>query len=147
MATHSTNLTHWHESMSSSSAAIDKNPTRDSQPDLAMALARLEDSLLTSQRALLGRDLGNFEEQTSVQTEACRMLAACLRHPVSDKWDARATSFRVLHLAHVQLALLRRAQRSARMLSHLMASPESGYGDLAAAPDIICKKAVSHQEG
>ena len=145
MATHSTNSTHWHESMSSSPEDIDKNPTHESQPDLAMVLARLEDSLLTSQPALLGRDLGSFEEQTSVQTELCRRLAACLRHLVSDKWDARTASLRVLYLSQVQLALLRRAQRSARMLSHLMASPESGYADLAAAQGIT-GKTVPHQE-
>lgn len=146
MSSHSISSTHWPEAMNSSSAAIDNDPTCESQSDLATVLARLEESLRRSQQALLGRDLGHLEEQTSVQTGLCRKLAACLPHLLSDNWDARAASCRVLHLGHVQQGLLRRAQRSARMLSHLMASPESGYADLA-AESINDHKVVSHQEG
>ena len=146
MASHSINSTLWRESMSSSSTDIEKNPTCESQSDLATVIARLEESLRISQQALLGRDLGNLEAQTSVQTGLCGTLASCLPHLLSYNWNAGAASFRVLHLARVQLGLLRRAQRSARMLSHLMASPGSGYADLA-AQGITGQKVVSNQEG
>jgi hypothetical protein len=98
-------------------------------------LLELEASLLSSQKALLARDLAGVEQGTLEQM--CLRRALEILRP----WDGartsdseqpsselRATAMRILHLGRVQGALLDRAQRSLRMISNLLAGPEANYG-------------------
>ena len=145
--THSTNLTHWPESMSTISAMSGDASANEAQKRLSILLARIEESLLSSQRALLQRDLGSFEQQTSVQAELCKLLSDHLRDRHLGISEIPADFSQVLHLGRVHLGLLRRAQRSARMLSHLLAKPELGYASAAANALVTRKQVISHQEG
>jgi len=108
-------------------------------------LGELESSLEASQKALLARDLEGIERETREQVRLQRALAilgAPDAVPVGDRavggarpqaeapQDSASGSAqtRVLHLARVQAALLARAQRSAKMIAHLLAGPEAPYG-------------------
>src|SRR5208283_916155 len=123
-------------------------------PELARAcltiLEELESSLEASQKALLDRDYQRIEQGTLEQTRLARAFAVLVSRDASQ--DAaltdrdprngvarneeeaqlvsalRSAAMRVLHLARVQAALLRRAQRSARMLAHLAAGSLAAYG-------------------
>jgi hypothetical protein len=118
-------------------------------------LAELEASLEASQRALLGRDVASLEQCTSEQARLQRSLeilwsagAAHLPGSNSPKSDAasdipafnvpafdipafdaelRAAQRRVLHLGRIQTALLGRAQRWLRTVSHLLAGLDQSY--------------------
>ena len=110
-------------------------------PELAAAaisvLLELEASLLSSQEALLARDLAGVEQGTREQVRLQRAFE------ILRPWDAaqtsselRATAMRILHLGRVQAALLDRAQRSLRMISNLLAGPEASYGPPLCGSDI-----------
>jgi len=102
-------------------------------------LSELESSLAAGQRALLARDRLPFERLTEQQESLQQALAALVHssdcrgsgEPVSDSpatSQLLACAARVLHLGRVQLALLRRAQRSLQMISRLAAGPQATYG-------------------
>jgi hypothetical protein len=108
-------------------------------------LAELEASLEASQRALLGRDVASLEQCTSEQARLQRSLEILWstggaqlpgsNSPESDAasdipaFDAelRAAQRRVLHLGRIQAALLGRAQRWLRTVSHLLAGLDQSY--------------------
>jgi len=107
----------------------------------------LEQSLHAGQRALLLRDLESFEKETGVQGSLSEDLLESLRNwgPADEK--LREAAFRVMHLCRVQSGLLRRAQRSLRAFSNLLAGPGSDYVNLVRPqqPGDI-KNAFSQQE-
>src|SRR5579864_4758446 len=102
----------------------------DSEQACLVLLANLENSLRSSQAALLARDVIRTEQLASEQAELQHALSAFLHAPdasVSEHEDKfsgprgyaiRATQARVLHLGRVQSVLLRRAQQSLRAISH-----------------------------
>jgi hypothetical protein len=111
-------------------------------------LGELESSLQSSQRALLARDLAGIEQHTGEQIRLRRALEilwsknlpqasdpmpfdSMLNDPMpyarAGASELRLAQMRVLHLGRVQAALLARAQRRARMLSHLFAGPGASY--------------------
>ena len=97
------------------------------QPNREDLLSRLEQSLLAGQRALLLRDLERFEEQTAIQASLSKVLAESLRDWSPGEDPLRVACSRVMHLCRIQLGLLRRAQRSLRVLSNLLAGAEATY--------------------
>src|SRR5580658_1042792 len=106
-----------------------------------LLLDELEASLQAGQRALLSHDVTGLEQQTAEQVRLRGSLQALWSQaklsslPASDSkpfdraWGAELglAQMRVLQLGRVQAALLARAQRSLRMLSHLLAGPGAGY--------------------
>ncbi|MGA1985060.1 MAG: hypothetical protein ABSG72_02235 [Candidatus Sulfotelmatobacter sp.] len=106
-------------------------------------LGELESSLEASQHALLARDLAGIERHTGEQVRLRRALEILWsqnslegsdRVPIHPMLSVRAgaaefgaAELRVLQLGRVQAALLRRAQRWSRMLSHVLAGPGAGY--------------------
>lgn len=125
----------------------DISTTPDACPDLQTAISQLEESLRISQKALLMQDLTRFVQQAALQAALSRVVADGLRDQTPENCDLRAACSRVLHLGRVHLGLLRRAQRSLHMLSHLLSSPESGYGSIAELRALSARKVVSHEEG
>jgi hypothetical protein len=136
-------------------ASVNPKPEPTTATDFAQArlalLSDLETSLATSQEALLNRDLVRLEELTRAQS--------VLRQRLSVLWAAqdgsrtkisladnrlaselRSAATRVLHLGRIQLALLDRAQRSLRVLSHLIAGPQASYGPFAGAEEIAVRR-------
>ena len=101
-------------------------------------LDAMEASFQSSQRALLSRDLAAIEQQTREQVRLRREFEALSRCGlVGSDSDLRAAEEYVLHLGRVQLALVARAQRSLRILSNLLAGPQSTYG-----PPVSCHGAT-----
>ena len=107
-----------------------------SSPQIASGralLTELEASLQASQRALLAHDLASLEHRTGEQIRLRRALEIFGTPdgaPLAESdlpHELRAAQKRVLHLGRVQLALLGRAQRWLRTLSHLMAGPGASY--------------------
>jgi hypothetical protein len=118
-----------------------------------LALLRdLEASLEATQKAVLARDLDGLEQSTREQKQLQRALAilwaesgtppqaslptrleSCAPHLAA---ELRAAGMRVLHLGRVQAGLLVRAQRSLRMIAHLLAGPESNYSPVPAQMEI-----------
>jgi hypothetical protein len=111
-------------------------------------LRKLAGSLQSSQRALLSRDLAGIEQHTGEQIRLRRALEilwsqnlpqasdpmpfdSMLNDPTpyarAGASELRLAQMRVLHLGRIQAALLTRAQRRARMLSHLFAGPGANY--------------------
>ena len=101
-------------------------------------LGELESSLQASQHDLLSRNLAGIEQRTGEQIRLRRALKILWsRNPLQssdpmpfDRAGAAKlllTQLRVLHLGRVQAALLMRAQRRSRMLSHVLAGPGAGY--------------------
>lgn len=107
-------------------------------------LAELEHSLAAGQRALLSRDLEGLERATCEQTGLSRSLQILWSQPAAESATGaqlngateidpalaaslRAVQWRVLYLGRVQAALLTRAQRSLRILSHRLAGPGASY--------------------
>ena len=115
----------------------------DSEPICLALLAELETSLRSSQAALLARDVARIEQLTSEQAKLQRLLleffppsesrgsggVRVLRGAWGDQ--LQGALMRMRHLARVQTALLRRAERSLRAVSHLVAEPQAGYGTVA----------------
>jgi hypothetical protein len=118
----------------------------NSRTILAVVLP-LEASLRASQAALLARDLSGIEKGTrdqillqkelAILSSTRRDLAETLpggrsgRRPLTNgplAAELREAQLRALHLGRVQAALLIRAQRSLRMLSHLVAGAQANYG-------------------
>jgi hypothetical protein len=97
----------------------------------SLALLReLEVSLQNSQKALLSRDAGAMEKETREQKrmqQALRDLWRAAGIPARSRVELRATASRILHLGHVQLALLARARRSLHALSQLAAGLSASY--------------------
>jgi hypothetical protein len=142
----STNSTRLPEPMTSLSSI-----TNDATPvalrlDLPSLISQLEQSLHAGQRALLVRDVEKFEEQTAIQVSLSKVLAESLDDWTPGEDNLRAACSRVMHLCRVQLGLLRRAQRSLRVLSNLLAGAEGTYL-LAGAQADGCRTALSHEEG
>ncbi len=116
-------------------------------------LAKLEASLEASQQALLARDVAALEQCTSEQLRLGRSLemlwsrnAAQVPGNSSTQSDPasafdlpafnielRAAQMRVLHLGRIQAALLGRAQRWLRTVSHLLAGLDQSYSFPASA--------------
>lgn len=113
-----------------------------------LALMReLEDSLRSSQTALLARDAAGTERCTREQVRLWQLLKALTGNPTSsatipDRGEyrseippcppelacqLRAAALRVQHLARVQLALLRRSHQFLNVLANWMADPETPY--------------------
>ena len=111
----------------------------DSERACLALLADLETNLRSSQAALLSRDVVRIEQLTAEQMELRRAWSAFLHPPdarVSEHEDifvgapsdaVGAAQARILHLGRVQSTLLRRALQSLRVISHLLAEPQSGY--------------------
>lgn len=113
-------------------------------------LAELGRSLETSQRALVSRDLEGLERATCEQiglrrsleilgTENCAPEGAAPQIVAGQIDPAlaaglRAARWRVLYLGRVQAALLRRTQRSLRIVSNRLAGPEASYTAPAYTP-------------
>jgi hypothetical protein len=116
---------------------------------LCLALVcELEDSLRSSQTALLARDAAAIERCTQEQVRLWRALKSLPLNLVSPatisapresrRWipprlselagQLLAAAIRVQHLAQVQAALLRRSQQSLCVLANWMAGPEMPYG-------------------
>jgi hypothetical protein len=113
-----------------------------------LALMReLEDSLRSSQTALLSLDAAETQRCTREQERLRQMLRALLANPTSAAISAlqesrresppgaselarclRVAAVRVQQLARVQLALLRRSQQSLNVLANWMADPQTPYG-------------------
>jgi hypothetical protein len=130
-----------------------------------LALTReLEDSLLSSQIALLARDSAAIERCTREQERLRQMVRGLLGSPdlpapipapresrlVSPQGASelverlRASAMRVQHLARVQLALLRRSQQFLNVLANWMASPETPYRPQPTAGGGLSVGAVPH---
>jgi hypothetical protein len=113
-----------------------------------LALMReLEDSLRSSQTALLARDAAGTERCSREQVRLWQLLKALTGNPgspaiISASRESRcesppsaaelaellcATAIRVQHLARVQLALLRRSHQFLNVLANWMADPETPY--------------------
>jgi hypothetical protein len=123
-------------SLSWEAAALPNSPAI--APAASALLAELEQSLEASQRALLSRDLEGLERETREQTGLHRSLEilssrnGALDEPAPRIDPAvaaglRAAQWRVLYLGRVQAALLTRAQRSLRIVSHRLAGSEASY--------------------
>jgi len=112
----------------------------DSERACLALLADLETNLRSSQAALLSRAVVRTEQLTAEQAELRHGLSTFLRPAdarvsehngifVGARSDAvAAAQAGILHLGRVQSALLRRALQSLRVISHLLAEPQSGYG-------------------
>jgi hypothetical protein len=130
----------------------------DSEQDCLALLADLENSLCSSQAALLARDVVRIEQLASEQAELRHALSAFLHPPDASvsgyeitfpgarREAVRAAQARVLHLGRVQSALLRRAQRSLRTISHLLAEPQSAYGPPVGGQGIVVPQQEPHSE-
>lgn len=130
----------------------------DSEQACLALLADLENSLRSSQAALLSRDVVQIEQLASEQAELRHALSAFLHPPDARIYgreitfsgaraDAvRAAQARVLRLGRVQAALLRRAQQSLRAISHLLAGPLSGYGPPSGGQGIVVRRQEPHSE-
>jgi hypothetical protein len=131
-----------------------------------LALMReLEDSLLSSQVALLARDTVGTEGCTREQVRLWRQWRALMANPISSgtmsvpgKYPPEITPgdpelagqlcaavLRIQHLARVQLALLRRSQQFLNVLANWMADPETPYGPPPAAGGAVHVAPHAHQ--
>jgi hypothetical protein len=112
----------------------------DELPHAALALFdELRGSLETSTKAVLQRDLAALEQATGDQRLLLLRLRALLPapQPANSALPEQPPSIlrnelcdaghRVLQLARVQAALLKRARRFATVLSNLLASPQRSY--------------------
>jgi len=143
----STNSTRWPESMINLSSISKESARSGPRPDLPDLISQLEKSLHAGQRALLRHDLEVFEEQTALQASLSRVLVESLGDWSSWENNLQAACSRVTHLCQVQLGLLRRAQRSLRMLSNLLAGAEGTYLPTPCPGVTGAHSAVSHKEG
>jgi hypothetical protein len=95
-----------------------------------MLLAKLELSLSRGQKALLARDADELEKATGEQIRLCQALEVLL-FPAKEKCRASTELYaavcRVLQLARVQDALLRRSQGFLLALGNLANGPEATY--------------------
>jgi hypothetical protein len=131
-------------------AADSPSPASTRELDFASCsielLAELEASLMSSQSALLSRNVSAIERETQEQWRLQGSLADLWARRLASMQKAdsassasprlrpllppklRAAQLRVWQLARVQLALLGRAQRWLQVVSHLMKGPSAGYG-------------------
>jgi len=122
-------------------------------------VTELEASLLTSQKALLTRNVARLEECTreqaylrsELQVFASANGGAQANGPRGQNQDQedeneaaalRAAHARVLHLARVQLVLLDRARQSLKIISHLVAGYEAGYAPLLREREVARQRAA-----
>ena len=133
------------QSLAEASARPTEPDDRVHLAEVRLGLLRdLEASLETTQKAVLARDLVGLGQGTHEQIRLHQALETVLDRtyariggPADGPWRLRcepclaaelhASAMRVLHLGRVQAALLVRAQRSLRMISNLLAGPESSY--------------------
>ena len=143
---HFTDSTHWPDCIGSFSPTSADLASTEALPKISVLIAGIEDSLRSSQNFLLVRDCENLERQTVIQASLAELLAKSLdgRPLVED--DIREACSRALHLGRLQLGLLRRAIRSARMLSHLLESPEIAYTHVAARRSVPGNNTMPQQE-
>jgi hypothetical protein len=130
----------------------------DSEQACVALLADLENSLRSSQAALLSRDVVRIEQLASEQAELRHALSAFFDAPDRRiyEWEVtfsgargdavRATQARVLRIGRVQAALLRRAQQSLGTISRLLAGPQAGYGPPAGGQGIVVARQEPHSE-
>jgi hypothetical protein len=127
-------------------------------------MRELEESLCSSQTALLARDVAGTERCTREQNRLWLSLKALAANPISLAIDPasreshcegpqsaseltdllRATAIRVQQLARVQLALLRRSQQFLNVLANWMAAPETPYRPPRSASGGLEFAAVAH---
>ncbi len=131
--------------MANLSSAADDVTRAELLPELRELLSRLERSLHAGQQALLLRDLEKFEEQTALQASLSQTLAESLGGWDPGEIHLHVAGARVIHLCRVQRGLLRRAQRSLRVLSNLLAGAEGTY--LPGPGGASSQRALSHKEG
>jgi hypothetical protein len=109
-------------------------------------LAKLEASLIRSQKAMLSRNISVIDHETCVQRRLQQALAQLWTCSVASTQKSNSlcsnlprlrpslppelysAQVRVQYLAQVQLALLGRARRSLHILTYLMKGPCAGYG-------------------
>jgi len=122
--------------------AAHTDPHRESQPIVASSglppyvqiLSDLEASLRSSQLALLAGDLARLEQLTAEQSSLARRLADLWREATASLLSGELeTARRVLRAGLVQQALLRRAERSLRLIFHLMAGSSATYVPVSAS--------------
>ena len=89
-------------------------------------LSQLEQSLASSEHALLARDLAAIEEGTAEQARLLALLELRSSEPVLSAQRILLAQ-RVLDRGRVQLVLLARAQRSSRIIANLVAGSQAGY--------------------
>lgn len=140
----SINSTRWRESMTDFSSDSDHTKRAEIRPDLPELISQLEWSLHAGQQALLLLDLEKLEEQTALQASLSQVLAESLDDLTLGGNTPQAGCSRVIHLCRVQLGLLRRAQRSLRVLSNLLAGAEGTYVPRPGAGEP--RRAVLHKE-
>jgi hypothetical protein len=97
-------------------------------------LTELETSLLSSQRAILTRDVARLEQSCGQQIRLLRALQILdpAQADLTFGSELRSARMRVLHLARVQAALLARGQRWLRTVENLLAGAATNYGPAAA---------------
>jgi hypothetical protein len=145
-------LTSWRENMPNTS----RNPLATEADDgfphplHLQLLAELASSLEASRHALLCGDVGQLEQLT---VEQALLWARIL--PLAEAHDKRAhtagaqpdagampalvaSQERILHLARVQQALLRRAGQRSRILANLLAGTDSEYAPAAQNHGVDC---------
>jgi len=114
-------------------------------------LAELASSLKTSRHALLCGDVGQLEQLTVEQALLCARILPLAEaddkraHDAGAQPDAGAASAllaaqeRILHLARVQQALLRRAGQRSRILANLLVGTDSEYAPAAQNHGVDCR--------
>lgn len=124
-----TNSTPWLES-----GSVPNGPGERGTFDVLALMHRLENTLLAAQRALLSRDLAVFEQQVAIQASIEDALQQAARDCPLLAQDVRPNLARALDLGRAYLVLVRRAQRSARVLANILAGAQCIYADLAVSP-------------
>ena len=119
-------------------------PNRELNAAQLALLGELAASLQSSHQAVLTRDVAALNLATADQVRLRHALEILLKPPPDDgehhkprdhAFDPQviAAAARVLHLARVQGALLRRAQQFLSVLAHFAAGPGTTYGELISA--------------
>ena len=123
-------------------------PENSSRPELVL-LSDLEASLRASHQAVLDRKVGRLEQLTAQQTSLLETLSglSAKRIPGTAPAALRSVQKRVLHLARVQLALIRRAQQSLRAVSNVAAGSQAGYVPLAGLPGVVLRGSAGNRGG
>jgi hypothetical protein len=121
----------------SATASLPENVHTYQWRSILPLLAQMEASLKASQQALMSRDLTAIEqgirEQTDLQKAFARLLATeghPREVPGEITRELRTAAARILELGRVQVLLLRRGQRSLKMMASLLAGPASNYGPI-----------------
>jgi len=131
-------------SVSTDSSAGAMSPNHELTATRLALLADLEASLGASHRAVLAKDVAALNHATAEQARLRRALEVLLK-PIGDGSssssrqreslgpEVQAAAARILHLARVQRALLRRAQQFLSVLAHFAAGPGTTYSELVSS--------------